>query len=222
MRETGRIGVDIGGTFTDIVLFTDRGRTVSKKTPSTPDHPDQAVITGIRLALDEAGLQPGDIVGVLHGTTVGSNAILQKRGGRTGLVTTRGFRDVLEIGRLRTPGMFDLSWDKPEPLVPRHWRCEVTERIAADGSVVAPLDRDELCAVGAFFRDEGIESIAVCFLNSYRNPAHEREAEAILREAFPEIAVTTSVAVLPEQREYERTSTTVVNAYVLPVLRDYL
>ena len=126
MREIGRIGVDIGGTFTDIVLFTDRGRTISRKTPSTPAHPEQAVLTGIRLALGDAGLEPGDIVTVLHGTTVGSNAILQKRGGRTGLVTTRGFRDVLEIGRLRTPGMFDLSWDKPEPLVPRHWRCEVT------------------------------------------------------------------------------------------------
>ncbi len=222
MGEIGRIGVDIGGTFTDIVLFTDRGRTISRKTPSTPAHPEQAVLTGIRLALGDAGLEPGEIATVLHGTTVGSNAILQKRGGRTGLVTTRGFRDVLEIGRLRTPGMFDLSWDKPEPLVPRHWRCEVRERIAADGSVVAPLDRDELLGIGAFFRDEGIQSIAVCFLNSYRNPIHEREAEAVLRDAFPEIAVTTSVAVLPEQREYERTSTTVVNAYVLPVLRDYL
>ena len=222
MRETGRIGVDIGGTFTDIVLFTDRGRTVSRKTPSTPLRPEQAVLTGIRLALEESGLEANDIVSVLHGTTVGSNAILQKRGGRTALVTTRGFRDVLEIGRLRTPGMFDLSWDKPEPLVPRHWRYEVSERIAANGAVIAPLDGQQLLDVGAFLQAEGIESVAICFLNSYRNPAHEREAEAILRERFPETAVTTSVAVLPEQREYERTSTTVVNAYVLPVLREYL
>ncbi|MCB1501445.1 MAG: hydantoinase/oxoprolinase family protein [Bauldia sp.] len=222
MRETGRVGVDIGGTFTDIVLVTDRGRTVSRKTPSTPSHPERAVLTGIGLALEEAGLRPADIVGVLHGTTVGSNAILQKKGGRTGLITTRGFRDVLEIGRLRTPGMFDLSWDKPVPLVPRHWRREAIERIAADGSVIEPLDVVALRDTGAFFRDEGIESIALCFINSYRNPLHERQAEEVLRTAYPEIAVTTSVAVLPEQREYERTSTTVVNAYVLPVLRDYL
>lgn len=222
MRETGRIGVDIGGTFTDIVLITAGGRVISHKTPSTPGHPEQAVLTGTLLALDRSALKPRDIVSVLHGTTVGSNAILQKAGGRTGLVTTRGFRDVLEIGRLRTPGMFDLGWDKPAPLVPRHWRREVTERMGADGSVVTALDAAGLYDIARFFRDEGVESIAVCFLNSYRNPAHEVAAAAVLREACPEIAITTSVSVLPEQREYERTSTTVVNAYVLPVMRDYL
>ncbi|MCP4380834.1 MAG: hydantoinase/oxoprolinase family protein [Hyphomicrobiales bacterium] len=222
MRETGRIGVDIGGTFTDIVLITDRGRIVSQKTASTPTNPEQAVLTGTLQTLRESGLEPGDIVAVRHGTTVGSNAILQKTGGRTGLVTTRGFRDVLEIGRLRTPGMFDLSWDKPQPLVPRCWRRGVTERIGADGTVIARLDRTELIEIGTFFQDEGIETIAVCFLNSYRNPAHEREAERLLGQAYPAMAVTTSVSVLPEQREYERTSTTVVNAYVLPVMRAYL
>lgn len=222
MVETARVGVDIGGTFTDIVLVTDMARAISLKTPSTPAAPEEAVLTGIGMALSRAGLGPGDIVSVLHGTTVGSNAILQKKGGRTALVTTRGFRDVLEIGRLRTPGMFDLQWEKPEPLVPRYWRYEVDERIAADGSVVTPLDPDGLLEIGAYLRAEGIESVAICFLNSYRNPAHENDAEAILRKACPDIAITTSVSVLPEQREYERTSTTVVNAYVLPVLRDYL
>lgn len=222
MRETGRLGVDIGGTFTDIVLLTDNGQTVFNKTPSTPDHPEQAVLTGVKMALAEACLDPGDIVSVLHGTTVGSNAILQQQGGRCGLVTTKGFRDVLEIGRLRTPGMFDLSWDKPEPLIPRRFRCEVAERIGADGAVITPLDTSQLLKVGAFFHDEGIESVAVCFINSYRNPDHERAAAAVLREAYPEMAVTSSVSVLPEQREYERTSTTVVNSYVLPVMRDYL
>ncbi|MHA1563836.1 MAG: hydantoinase/oxoprolinase family protein, partial [Alphaproteobacteria bacterium] len=222
MGNTGRIGVDIGGTFTDIVLLTDDGRAFFNKVPSTPAHPDEAVLTGVKLTLAEAALDPRDIVSVLHGTTVGSNAILQKQGGRCGLITTKGFRDVLEIGRLRTPDMFDLSWDKPDPLIPRRLRCEVSERIGADGSVITPLDATQLLEIGAFFEAADVESVAVCFLNSYRNPDHERAAEALLREVYPRLAVTTSVSVLPEQREYERTSTTVVNAYVLPVMRDYI
>lgn len=222
MGTTGRIGVDIGGTFTDIALLGDDGRTVFSKIPSTPAHPEEAVLVGVGRVLAEGGLEPGDIRGVLHGTTVGSNAILQKQGGRCGLITTKGFRDVLEIGRLRTPDMFDLSWDKPAPLIPRRLRREVTERIGADGTVITPLDTAQLLEIGAFFQRECIESVALCFINSYRNPDHERAAQAVLSEAYPQLAVTASVSVLPEQREYERTSTTVVNAYVLPVMRDYL
>jgi N-methylhydantoinase A len=159
---------------------------------------------------------------VLHGTTVGSNTLLQKAGARTGLITTKGFRDVLEIGRLRTPRMFDLTWDKPAPLVARRYRREVDERIMANGEVLRPLVEDDVRAAGRVFAEEAIGSVAICFLNSYRNPAHERRAAAILAEAFPAIAVTASVDVLPEAGEYERTSTTVVNAYVLPALRGYL
>ncbi len=165
---------------------------------------------------------PADLVEVLHGTTVGSNTLLQQSGAVTGLITTKGFRDVLEIGRVRTPDMFDLQWDKPRPLVPRRLRGEVGERIAADGSVVLPLDEDELCRVADKLVAAGVVSIAICFINSFRNPDHERRAEAVLRHRFPDVAITASVSVLAEMREYERTSTVVVNAYVLPILQSYL
>ncbi len=217
-----RVGVDIGGTFTDLVLSDGEGRTWYHKCPSTPAQPEQAVLSGIGELLSAAGHAPGDVGEVLHGTTVGSNTLLQQRGARTGLITTKGFRDVLEIGRVRTPDMFDLQWDKPAPLVQRRLRREVTERMAADGSVVKPLDEDELRTVAESLLQEQVVSIALCFINSYRNPAHEARAEMLLRDWFPETSITASVSVLAEMREYERTSTTVVNAYVLPVLRSYL
>jgi N-methylhydantoinase A len=217
-----RIGVDIGGTFTDLVLSDGGGKTWFDKRPSTPSQPEIAVLDGITSLLQRAGLQPDDLLEMLHGTTVGSNTLLQKSGARTGLITTKGFRDVLEIGRVRTPDMFDLQWDKPIPLVPRRWRRGVTERIAADGSIVQPLDEIELRAVGAELAADNVDSIAICFINSFRNPVHECRAEAVLRENFPDLAITASVSVLAEMREYERTSTVVVNAYVLPVLQSYL
>lgn len=217
-----RIGVDIGGTFTDLVLSDGQGRTWFGKRASTPAQPEQAVLTGIVDILHRAGLEPGDLAEVLHGTTVGSNTLLQQSGACTGLITTKGFRDILEIGRVRTPDMFDLQWDKPAPLVPRRLRREVSERIAADGSVVLPLDEDELRAVGSELAAAGAESIAICFINSYRNPAHERRADAVLRQHITGMAITASVSVLAEMREYERTSTAVVNAYVLPILQSYL
>jgi len=217
-----RIGVDIGGTFTDLVLSDGSGRTWYRKCASTTDELERAVLSGIQSLLVAAKYGPGEIVEVLHGTTVGSNSLLEQRGAKTGLITTKGFRDVLEIGRVRTPDMFDLQWDKPEPLVPRRLRQEVTERIAADGAVVTALNEDELHCVAARLLQEEVVSIAVCFINSFRNPVHEARAGQLLREWFPDIAVTTSVSVLAEMREYERTSTTVVNAYVLPILRSYL
>jgi N-methylhydantoinase A len=217
-----RIGVDIGGTFTDLVLSDDAGTTWFDKRASTPSRPEIAVLDGIGGLLRRAGLRPADLVEILHGTTVGSNTLLQKSGACTGLITTRGFRDVLEIGRVRTPDMFDLQWDKPVPLVPRRLRREVAERIAADGGVIHPLDEDELLDVAGDLAAAGVESIAICFINSYRNPVHERRAETVLRDSFPGISVTASVSVLAEMREYERTSTAVVNAYVLPVLQSYL
>ncbi|HEV7247391.1 MAG TPA: hydantoinase/oxoprolinase family protein [Shinella sp.] len=220
--RTARIGTDIGGTFTDLVLLDNLGQTFYAKVSSTPSDPGEAVLTGIRQLLETADLDVGSVTHVLHGTTVGSNTLLQQQGAKCGLLTTRGFRDVLEIGRLRTPVIFDLLWDKPEPLVARRYRIGIGERMSAGGEVLAPVERDEIIAAGEFFRAEGIESVAICFLNSYRNPENERAAEAIFREAFPEIWVTSSVSVLPEIREYERTSTTAVNAYVLPSLRKYL
>jgi N-methylhydantoinase A len=216
------IGVDIGGTFTDLVLRDGTGRCFARKVPSTPDRPEAAVIAGIGEILAAAGLAAADVTEVLHGTTVGSNTLLQKVGARTGLLTTRGFRDVLEIGRLRTPDMFDLTWDKPLPLVPRRLRREIDERIDARGDVLKPLDVGQAVDIARELVAAGVESLAICFINSYRNPAHEIAAERAIRAALPELPVTTSVSVLPEQREYERTSTAVVNAYVQPGLAGYL
>jgi N-methylhydantoinase A len=222
MAATARVGVDIGGTFTDLVLADDEHRVFHRKVSSTPAAPEEAVLVGVEAIVADAGLSPGSIREVVHGTTVGSNTLLQKLGAATGLITTKGFRDVLEIGRLRTPEMFDLQWEKPATLVPRRFRREVTERIAADGAVLVPLDEDELLGVARELVEEGIASIAICFINSYRNPAHERRAHALLAERFPDLRLTASVSVLPEAKEYERTSTTVVNAYVGPVLERYL
>lgn len=221
-HRQARIGVDIGGTFTDLVLIEDEGRIFHSKVASTPRAPEEAVLEGISALVTQADLGFGDIAEIVHGTTVGSNTLLQKLGAKTGLITTRGFRDVLEIGRLRTPNMFDLQWEKPEPLVRRRYRLEVAERIAADGTVLVPLDEDELLEVAGRLAGEGIASLALCFINSYRNPVHEQRAEALLKERMPELDVTASVSVLPEAKEYERTSTTVVNAYVRPVLEAYL
>ncbi|KQV08905.1 hydantoinase/oxoprolinase family protein [Devosia sp. Root105] len=222
MTHSARLSVDIGGTFTDLVLLRSDGASFSAKVSSTPEAPEDALVTGMLEVLAAAGLAPDGLTEVLHGTTVGSNTLLQKLGARCGLITTRGFRDVLEIGRLRTPGMFDLTWDKPEPLVARRYRLEATERVRADGTVMTPLRLDDVLAAGRFFAAEGIESVAICFLNSYKNPVHERQAATVFAAAFPDIAVTASVDVLPEAGEYERTSTTAVNAYVLPPLRGYL
>lgn len=217
-----RIGVDIGGTFTDLVLSDGRGAVFHRKVASTPAAPEAAVLEGVAAIIADAALSPDDVAEVVHGTTVGSNTLLQKVGAPTGLITTKGFRDVLEIGRLRTPNMFDLQWEKPIPLVARRYRKEVAERIAADGSVLVPLDEAGVLAAAEELVSAGITSLAVCFLNSYRNPAHEQRAEALISERFPEVRVTSSVSVLPEAKEYERTSTTVVNAYVRPVLEAYL
>ena len=217
-----RVAVDIGGTFTDIVLATADGRFVPLKISTTPVDPSDAVIEGLAQLLADNGVAPETVTDVVHGTTVGSNTILQKTGARTGLLTTRGFRDVLEIARIRTPTMFDLSWVKPEPLVERRFRLEVSGRIAADGSVVEPLDRAGVLAAGETFRRNGIEAVAVCFINSYVNPAHEQEAASVLADAYPDLLVTASCTVLPEIKEYERTSTTVVNAYLLPAMRTYV
>jgi N-methylhydantoinase A len=216
------IGVDVGGTFTDIVLARGDGGVVVSKVSSTPDDPGAAVVEGLAALLRRTGIAPAAVAEVVHGTTVASNAILQKKGARTGLITTKGFRDVLEIGRIRTPEMFDLTWDKPVPLVERRWRREVDERIGADGGIVRPLDRAGLLAEAERLVADGVTSIALCFINAYRAPAHELEAERLLRERFPSVDVTASWRVLPEIKEYERTSTAVVNAYLLPIMRRYL
>lgn len=222
MTREARLSVDIGGTFTDLVLLCDDGINFALKVSSTPDRPEDAMLTGLQAILRLARIEPSDLTEVLHGTTVGSNTLLQKVGARAGLITTKGFRDILEIGRLRTPGMFDLRWDKPEPLIARRYRREIDERTAADGKLLRAVNPGEVISAGSFLTSEGVESVAICLLNSYRNPHNERRATEIFREAFPDIPVIASVDVLPEMGEYERTSTTAVNAYVLPSLRAYL
>jgi N-methylhydantoinase A len=217
-----RVAVDIGGTFTDIVLMSGDGTLHESKVSTTPEDPSRAVVIGLDALLKELGVAAETVAEVLHGTTVGSNTILQRSGARTGLITTRGFRDVLEIGRIRMPDMFDLTWDKPKPLVPRRHRLEIVERIAADGTVVEPLNEASVATAGEQLVAAGIEAVAICLINSYRNPAHEQRAEALLRQRFPQLLVTASYAVLPERKEYERTSTTVVNAYLLAAMRAYL
>ncbi|GAA4345853.1 hydantoinase/oxoprolinase family protein [Variovorax defluvii] len=217
-----RVGCDIGGTFTDIVLAMPDGRLFVNKTSTTPHDLGEAITSGLGKLIAQAGIRAGDITEIVHGTTTASNTILQKVGARTGVLTTEGFRDVLEIGRIRTPTMFDLGWSKPEPLATRRWRRGVRERIDAQGRVVAPLDKAQLLAEAQQLVDEGVESIAICFLNSYINPAHELAAKALLEQRFPQLLLSVSCEVLPEIKEYERTSTTVVNAYILPAMRTYL
>lgn len=217
-----RIGVDVGGTFTDIVLAREDGSLLVSKVSSTPDDPGRAVVTGLAALLDHADVAPREVAEIVHGATVASNTILQKKGARTGLITTRGFRDILEIGRIRTPDLYDLTWDKPVPLVERRFRVEVNERMGADGGIVRPLDRAGLLDAAERLVTMGVDAIALCFINSYANPAHERLAERLLRERYPELPLCCSYRILPEIKEYERTSTTVVNAYLLPVMRHYL
>jgi N-methylhydantoinase A len=185
-----RVGVDIGGTFTDIVVRLPDGSLRVSKVSSTPDDPGVAVIDGLAALLRTSGVAPGEIAEIVHGTTVASNTILQKTGARTGLITTRGFRDVLEIGRVRTPDLYDLTWEKPVPLVPRRLRLEVDERVSADGAVITPLAEEQVVAAAQRLVDAGVEVIAICFINSYANPTHEQAAERCVRERFPGIDVS--------------------------------
>jgi N-methylhydantoinase A len=217
-----KIAADIGGTFTDIAVFLGGERLVTRKLPSTPDDYARGVVDGILALAREQGIDPGDVEEVLHGCTVATNAILEGKGARTALVTTRGFRDVLELRRIRVPRLYDPLYVKPQPLAPRNLRFEVTERLAADGSVLLPLVEAEVEAAATAIRRERAEAVAVCFLHSYANPAHERRAGEILRAALPSCFVTISADVLPEMREYERTSTTVINAYVGPPVARYI
>src|SRR5262245_8033868 len=217
-----RLGVDVGGTFTDLVLVAPDGVARTCKVLSTTADYAHAIIAGVRQLTTEAGIPARDIGEIIHGTTVATNAILERRGARTGLLTTEGFRDLLEIGRLRLSRLYDLDFERPSPLVPRRWRREIRERMNHRGEVVTPLDREGAAAAIERLLAEGVESIAVCFLHAYANPAHEVEVGAMIRERAPHVALTLSSEILPEMREFERTSTAVTNAYVMPVMGRYL
>ena len=217
-----RIGVDIGGTFTDVVLLEDGGAVVSKKIPSSVENYALAIVEGLESVFAEHGVTPGEVAEIMHGTTVASNAILELAGARVGLVTSKGFRDVLELRHLRMPRLYDLTWEKPPPLVERYLRVVVDERVNAAGEVVRPLAREDAEQAARRLLDEGVEAIAICLVNSYANPVHERLVAAVVEELAPGLPCCASFDVLPEIKEYERTSTTVVNAYVLPIVRRYL
>ena len=214
------IGIDIGGTFIDVVLAGgDEARLA--KIPSTPDAPHRGVLDGLTQLIERGVLDPGAVRTVAHGSTVATNALLEGTWARTALITTRGFRDVLEIGRQNRPDLYDLSIERPRPIVPRDLRFELSERVDAEGHVVLPLASDELEALIPRMREARVEAIAVVFLFSYLNPFHERLVGRVLSESL-ELPVTLSSDVLPEFREYERTSTTVVCAALRPVIGRYL
>ncbi|MCB9929137.1 MAG: hydantoinase/oxoprolinase family protein [Alphaproteobacteria bacterium] len=217
------LGIDIGGTFTDIVVFDHRnGSQFARKVLTTHADPAQGVVNGVRQVLREDALPAAEIGRVVHATTLFTNATIERKGAATGLITTEGFRDVLEIGRERKYELYDLSIAKPAPLAPRPWRREVAGRLDAEGRERVPLDLSGLVAQARALQADGVASVAVVFLHAYANPAHERAAAAALAEAVPDLAVSLSVEVAPEIREFERTSTTVVNAYIKPLAAQYL
>ena len=222
MAVTYRAGVDIGGTFTDIVLLGSDGTVHTKKISSSTGNYAQAIVDGLSEVFSETGLSGAAIDEIRHGTTVASNAILEHKGARVGLITTKGFRDVLEIRTLRMPKLYDIGWTKPEPLVERYLRKVVDERIDHRGKVERALDpADAERAVDALLAEK-VEAIAVCLLNSFANPVHEAMLKEIIVAKAPHLPRSLSFEVLPEIKEYERTSTTVINAYVMPIVATYL
>ena len=216
----GRVGVDVGGTFTDVLLHGADGRVQVRKLLSTPPSYDLAVVEAV--AVIAGGEGAPSVAEVVHGTTVATNAVLERLGAETALVTTKGFRDVLELRRLRIPHMYDLFWRKPPPLVERRLRFELSERMTADGTVLQALDEAETRELAWRLRELEIDSVAVCFLHAYLYPEHERRVGAIFAEELPEAIVSLSSEILREQREYERSATTVVNAYVRPLMASYI
>ncbi|MDE3256764.1 MAG: hydantoinase/oxoprolinase family protein [Gemmatimonadota bacterium] len=211
-------GVDIGGTFTDILILDDSGpHLIVRKVPTTPDDPSRGLIEGI----GAIGQADRGIELVIHGTTVATNAVLERKGGRCGLIATRGFRDILELRRRDRPHLYGLTGTY-EPLVPRDRRLEVAERISAEGEVLVPLDEDEVLSCAEKLTAERVDAIVISFMNAYANPIHERRAKSLIENRYPEIYVVASAEVLPLIREFERTSTAVVNAYVQPVVSRYL
>ena len=217
-----RVGIDIGGTFTDMLLVGEDGTAAIGKTLTTPDDPSLAVENALRPVLENGALKAGQRGTLIHGTTLVTNALIERKGALTALLTTAGFRDAVEIAREHRYELYDLNLELPKPLVPRHLRFDVPERVAADGSVLQALDEDFVRRLVAELRDKGIKAIGVCYLNSFRDPAHERRTAEIIAEVAPEIRVSLSSEVVAEIREYQRTSTTLVNVYVQKRVADYL
>ena len=222
MATTCRIAADIGGTFTDLAFLADDGTLTTCKLPSTPANYADAVIEGAADLMGGLDRPLADIQEVLHGCTVATNAILEHKGAKTALLTTKGFRDVLEFKRIRVPRLYDPLYEKPEPLVPRRRRFEVEERVDVTGGVRTPLSTDDVYRAIERIREDDVDAVAVCLLHSYVNPTHEKQIGEILRHELPDCFISLSIDVLPQIREYERTSTTVINAYVGPPVQEYL
>ena len=217
-----RIAVDVGGTFTDLVVVDADGTVRREKSLSTPPEFEFCVLEVISKVCASQRLDPASVQVVNHGTTVATNALLERRGARTALITTKGFRDVLELRRVRAPQIYDLFFQKPPTIVDRFLCLELNERIAADGSVLSPVLNEDLQKIVKTIQRESVESVAVCLLHSYAHPQHEQQVGQYLRQHLPETPVSLSYEILPERKEYERTATTAVNAYVRPVMRRYL
>lgn len=219
-----RVGVDVGGTFTDIVGVDDSGRLMVAKTSTTPEDLAEGVLKGVGRLCGMMEVSTRDVGLIIHGTTIGTNALLERKGVTTGLLTTAGFRDILEIGRVQRPaeGLYDFNVDNPIPLVPRRIRLEASERIDSSGRVVKPLDEDSVVKAARRFKDEKVSSVAVCFLFSFLNPDHERIAREILLRELPGVYVSISSDISPEFREFERTSTTTINSYIGPLIDKYV
>ena len=217
-----RVGVDIGGTFTDVVFLGGDGTLLARKIASTPDDYSRAVLDGVRAGIAELGIGAEAVSEVSHGFTVATNAIIEQKGANTALITTEGFRDVLELRRNRVPRLYDLYYEKPPALVKRQLRLEVRERLNYRGEVLRPLEAADVEKAVDRIINEGVESVAVCLLHSYANPEHERYIARVLKERAPDLILTLSSELLPEMKEYERTSTTVINSYVRPVVERYL
>jgi len=220
-----RIGIDVGGTFTDFVLVDDsNGRTFYAKASTTPGVLWEGVMEGLEKILNLAQVRMEQVDYIVHGTTIGTNAIIEHKGAKTGLITTKGFADVLEIGRIQRPsnGLYDFWVDNPLPLVPRHLRLEVEERIDAQGQIYRPLIEEDVVNAILALKNEGVEAIAVSTLFSFLNPVHEQRIGVLCQELFPEAYVSLSSEIAPEFREFERTSTTVMNAYLQPIMNRYI
>ena len=223
MNDGYRLGVDTGGTFTDLcVLDESSGNLLVTKIPSTSSNPALAVIAGIKKLIERNAMLPEKVRFLIHGTTVATNALLEHKGAKTALITTKGFEDVLHIGRQNRPKLYHFRSRRPEPIVPRHLRFGVSERILYTGDVLKPLDESKTETIVNKIKEHGVQSIAVSLINSYANPIHELNIKSIILSIFPDAYVTISAEVLPEFREYERTSTICINAYVMPKVDDYV
>ena len=218
-----RVGVDVGGTFTDFVLVDEnRDLIFTGKRLTTSEDPSVAITEGLERLVEEAGTSVPKLDAVVHGTTLVANTMIERKGAKIGLITTAGFRDSLEMGREIRYDLYDLFFERPKPLAPRFLRLAIDERVNSNGEVLRPLDESGLQDAAQQLKEEGVEAIAICFMHSYANASHERRAKEVLEAAFPNIPITTSTEVAPEIREYERANTACANAYVLPLMQRYL